>query len=217
LADEPISIYRESLLATLFRLGRRFCLPLTAGDLFYLTLMFLVIGVFATPVEVILFRPDTNFTSNDLWLLIGISFGYVVVFCSIGAFLATRILRGSTLALWILESLYAVAVFYCLRGAQQGEPAASAFEWKLAKRQFRGSVFTCFGHTEGVTSVSFSPYGPKLYSRSSDEELVRRYVSRCWVIETRSQLPSCLRQTSLGVGKAGRETKTATSSRCHGG
>ncbi len=46
------------------------------------------------------------------------------------------------------------------------------FEWRLAKRQFRGSDVTCYGHSDGVNSVCFSPDGARLYSQSLTKKIV---------------------------------------------
>ena len=45
-------------------------------------------------------------------------------------------------------------------------PKHRHFEWRLAKRQFRGSDWTCYGHTSYVRSVSFSPDGTRIASGS---------------------------------------------------
>lgn len=45
------------------------------------------------------------------------------------------------------------------------------FEWRLAKQQFRGGDFTCYGHVNGVMSVSFSPDGTKIASGSTDNTI----------------------------------------------
>ncbi len=42
------------------------------------------------------------------------------------------------------------------------------FEWRLARRQFRGSDVTCYGHANPVTSVCFSPDGARLATGSED-------------------------------------------------
>ena len=45
------------------------------------------------------------------------------------------------------------------------------FEWHLAKRQFRGSYMTCYGHKGWVESVSFSPDGRWIVSGSNDKTI----------------------------------------------
>ncbi len=45
------------------------------------------------------------------------------------------------------------------------------FEWRLARRQFRGGDVTCYGHTRSVNSVSFSPDGSRIASASWDKTI----------------------------------------------
>ena len=47
-------------------------------------------------------------------------------------------------------------------------PDQRGWEWHYLKRRANGGIFTCFGHTEWVTSVSFSPDGTRVVTGSSD-------------------------------------------------
>ncbi len=47
-------------------------------------------------------------------------------------------------------------------------PKYRQFEWRLAKRQFRGSDVTFYGHTSSVNSVCFSPNGERIATGSRD-------------------------------------------------
>ena len=44
-------------------------------------------------------------------------------------------------------------------------------EWYVARRQFDGGVFTCFGHTANVYDVAFSPDGMQIASASADQTI----------------------------------------------
>jgi len=56
------------------------------------------------------------------------------------------------------------------------------FEWYLARRQFEGSQFTCYGHSNPIESVSFSLDGRTIVSVSRDETL------KLWDAETGEEL-----------------------------
>jgi len=56
------------------------------------------------------------------------------------------------------------------------------FEWHLARRQIEGGAMTCYGHTDWVTSVSFSPDGQRIASGSYDDTI------KLWDAETGEEL-----------------------------
>jgi WD40 repeat protein len=47
-------------------------------------------------------------------------------------------------------------------------PDQRGWEWRYLKQQIRGGLFTLYGHTGGVTSVSFSPDGTRIVTGSED-------------------------------------------------
>ena len=48
-------------------------------------------------------------------------------------------------------------------------PDQRGWEWRYLKRQTRGGLFTLYGHTGPVTSVSFSPDGTRIVTGSADQ------------------------------------------------
>ena len=50
-------------------------------------------------------------------------------------------------------------------------PEQRGFEWHLARRQFGGSLLTCFGHTNDVTHACFSADEQKIISIDSDNSI----------------------------------------------
>lgn len=68
------------------------------------------------------------------------------------------------------------------------------FEWMLAKRQFRGSDITCYGHTSWVNGVSFSPDGTRLASAGEDNTI------RLWDTGTGSELRALRGHNDAVVG-----------------
>lgn len=73
-------------------------------------------------------------------------------------------------------------------------------EWKLAQRMYDGGYMTLYGHSQSVTSVSFSPDGTRIASSSSDHSV------KLWDARNGSELlslkghrgPVNLLQTSSG-------------------
>jgi len=47
-------------------------------------------------------------------------------------------------------------------------PEQRGWEWAYLKRQTRGGIFTFYGHTSALSSVSFSPDGARIVSGSYD-------------------------------------------------
>jgi len=47
-------------------------------------------------------------------------------------------------------------------------PDQRGWEWAYLKRQTRGGIFTLYGHTHRVRSVSFSPDGTRIVTDSYD-------------------------------------------------
>src|SRR5262249_29029428 len=43
------------------------------------------------------------------------------------------------------------------------------WEWHYLRRQCTGGIFTCYGHTDAVTSVAFSPDGSRIVTGSNDQ------------------------------------------------
>ena len=48
-------------------------------------------------------------------------------------------------------------------------PEQRGWEWRYLKQQTRGGLFTLYGHTGAVTSVSFSPDGTRIVTGSGDK------------------------------------------------
>jgi len=65
------------------------------------------------------------------------------------------------------------------------------FEWYLARRQFKGSDVTLFGHTSSVVSVRFIPDGTRIASGSSDKTI------RLWDASTGEELHTLNGHTSI--------------------
>ena len=48
-------------------------------------------------------------------------------------------------------------------------PEHRGWEWRYLKQQTRGGLFTLYGHTASVWSVSFSPDGTRIVTGSEDK------------------------------------------------
>ena len=109
----------------------------------------------------------------------------------------TEVERGKTEATLARSNYFlAVARWDANRTREANEfldkipPEHRHFEWSLAKRHFRGSDWTCYGHTDAVASVSFSPDGTWIASGSHDSTI------RLWDASTGQEIKMLKGHTS---------------------